>query len=330
MTTMLTCFNEDLQRFNGRMRFNTQRKQEIIDSIENKMYAMGKSFRKLFTPKKREVLDEIAYLLTGSGICTIGTDKLMQKCGIKSRTTVVEAVRAMKESGDILVCRLANNHAGKYVFVLKTHPNFEEIMEQVFHIHPTDTFHAIEHQNEHQSEHQNEHLQNSEVVDALSVNQENPSPIYSISFNLLNLLKQDSIHNIANHIDNELLNAKKNEQESLRIDEYLSERQKAFYEQIKNNEDLLPVIRDNASLIALRIAKKYYPGLVQKSLYKMNEQLHLGKSIESIPAYFVECCSNLMKKGMDKNKLELEYQPGADTGRRKPAPKFYNWLEDIS
>lgn len=322
MTTMLTCFNEDLQRFNGRMRFNKQHKQEIIDSIENKMYAMGKSFRKLFTPKKREVLDEIAYLLTGSGICTIGTDKLMQKCGIKSRTTVVEAVKAMKESGDILVCRLANNHAGKYVFVLKTHPNFEEIMEQVFHIHPTDSFHTVE----HQSEHQNEHLGNSKVVDTLSMNQENSSSIYSISFNLLNLLKQDSIYNIANYIDNELLNAKETEQEARRIDEYLSKRQKAFYEQIKDNEDLLPAIRENASLIALRISKNYYTGLVQKSLYKMNEQLKLGKLIESIPAYFVECCNNVVKKRIDKCEIELE----SVTTRRKPAPQFYNWLEDIS
>lgn len=326
MTTMLTCFNEDLQRFNGRMRFNKQHKQEIIDSIENKMYAMGKSFRKLFTPKKREVLDEIAYLLTGSGICTIGTDKLMQKCGIKSRTTVVEAVKAMKESGDILVCRLANNHAGKYVFVLKTHPNFEEIMEQVFHIHPTDSFHTVEHQSEHQSEHQNEHLGNSKVVDTLSMNQENSSSIYSISFNLLNLLKQDSIYNIANYIDNELLNAKETEQEARRIDEYLSKRQKAFYEQIKDNEDLLPAIRENASLIALRISKNYYTGLVQKSLYKMNEQLKLGKLIESIPAYFVECCNNVVKKRIDKCEIELE----SVTTRRKPAPQFYNWLEDIS
>lgn len=326
MTTMLTCFNEDLQRFNGRMRFNKQHKQEIIDSIENKMYAMGKSFRKLFTPKKREVLDEIAYLLTGSGICTIGTDKLMQKCGIKSRTTVVEAVKAMKESGDILVCRLANNHAGKYVFVLKTHPNFEEIMEQVFHIHPTDSFHTVEHQSEHQSEHQNEHLGNSKVVDTLSMNQENSSSIYSISFNLLNLLKQDSIYNIANYIDNELLNAKETEQEARRIDEYLSKRQKAFYEQIKDNEDLLPAIRENASLIALRISKNYYTGLVQKSLYKMNEQLKLGKLIESIPAYFVECCNNVVEKRIDKCEIELE----SVTTRRKPAPQFYNWLEDIS
>lgn len=324
MATILTCFNEDLQRFNGRMKFSKKRKQEIIDSLESKTHEMGKSFRKLFTPKKRRVLDEIVYLLTGSGICTIGADKLMQKCDIRSRTTIVEAVKALKETGDVLVCQLANNHAGRYVFVLKSHPNFEEIMEQVFHVKLTDASTI----NEHQNEHQNEHLQSSEVVDTVSTTSLNESSIYSISFNLLNLLKQDLIHNIADTIDNEFLNCKDSEQEKKRIDEYLTNRQKAVYERIKNTEEFNPVIKKNASLIALRVSKEYSTGAVFRSLLKMNVKLSHGEHIESIPAYFVECCNNLVKNGIDKNKPEIEYQLGTDMVRKKPAPQFYNWLED--
>ncbi|RUU69350.1 HTH domain-containing protein, partial [Mesorhizobium sp. M7A.F.Ca.MR.362.00.0.0] len=73
------------------------------------------------------VLDEIVYFLSGKGIWKIGADKLAERVGCSERT-VYNAVRAIKQTGTILVCRLADNNAGKYIFVYKDHPNFDDIM----------------------------------------------------------------------------------------------------------------------------------------------------------------------------------------------------------
>ena len=71
-------------------------------------------------------------LLSGNGICKISAETLADKANCSVRT-VTDTVRALKQTGEILVAGLADGK-NKYVFVLKTHPNFTTILKEVFYI----------------------------------------------------------------------------------------------------------------------------------------------------------------------------------------------------
>src|SRR5690606_15053804 len=63
--------------------------------------------------------------------CKIGADKLAEKVGCSVRT-VKSAVASIKETDQLVVARLADDKAGKYIFVYKEHPNFHQILKEVF------------------------------------------------------------------------------------------------------------------------------------------------------------------------------------------------------
>lgn len=131
--TLLTAYNKDVQRYFQGGYCNKIRKETIISAIEEKVFSLGQSFSKLFPNKKKIVLDEIIYLLSGTGLCKIGAEKLAEKAGCSVRT-VKGAVASIKQTNQILVARLADDKAGKYIFVYKEHPNFKQILNEVFFI----------------------------------------------------------------------------------------------------------------------------------------------------------------------------------------------------
>jgi HTH domain len=318
---MITCYNQDLQRYNNGVSakdFSKQRKNEIIEMIKETLTELGNCFYRLFSKKKRQVMDEIIYLLTATGVNTVSTKTLMKKYDIKSRTTIVEAVRALKESGEILVCRLGNKRAGTYVFVLKSHPNFKRIMKEVFYVDVTES--ATENpSDEHQNEHQNEHLQNAETVDTEGLEGEKASPILLIKNNLL---KQDLINNIQATIETELLEAENTEQEERRVNEYLTERQKALYEEIKGNDTYNPLMKRYASIIALRTSNSPVTGAVFQTLTELNHRLNRNEVIESVPAYFEKVYKNKLKE-IAASRRSSQPRKHIYTG----LVPFFNWLE---
>ncbi|MGE7625102.1 hypothetical protein ACQKMD_19360 [Viridibacillus sp. NPDC096237] len=77
------------------------------------------------------MLDEIIYMTSGCGVWKMGSDTLARRAKV-SQSTVFNAVRALKQTDLFVVGRLADDNAGKYIFVNKLHPNFEDIMKEVF------------------------------------------------------------------------------------------------------------------------------------------------------------------------------------------------------
>lgn len=132
--TILTAYNQDVQRYFRGSICNKIRKETIISIIEEAVInKKNKSFNQLFPKKKLLVLDEIIYLLSGAGICTIGAEKLAEKAGCSVRT-VYSTVKSLKETGEVIIGRLANKKLGKYIFVLKSHPDIHTILQEVFFV----------------------------------------------------------------------------------------------------------------------------------------------------------------------------------------------------
>lgn len=312
---LFTCYNQNLQRYNYKLTkdsFDRKKKKELLAELERRIDLQGKSFHRLLPNKKLKVVDHILYLLTASGVNTIHTKTLMKKYDIKSRTTVIAAVKVLKESGLVLVCRLANGHAGTYVFVLKTHSDFPKIMEKVFSV---DKIENIElQQNEQQNIQQVEQLQNAETVGTVGTKDEKTSSISFISFSL----KQDT--NIKQSIENESLSIT-NPTEYINT-YYVNEYQKRTYHHIQS-ENFQPSIKDVALILGLRVGSNcnYRGFVVAKAVLRtIDSWIANGMEIkESIQALFSEQYKKELKKAT-KTKDHLE------NNNRIIVP-FYNWLE---
>src|SRR5699024_1902940 len=74
----------------------------------------------------------VVYMASVGGICKIQSDKLAEKAGAKVRT-VKDAVKNIKQLGCFVVGGMADGH-NKYVFVYKRHPNYREILANVFFV----------------------------------------------------------------------------------------------------------------------------------------------------------------------------------------------------
>ena len=115
----LTAYNADVQKYMQRNRLSTQKKYEIMDTMRKCVDDTNQSFESLFPSrsKRKDVMDHIIYLLSGNGICKISAETLADKADCSVRT-VTDTVRALKQTGEILVAGLADGK-NKYVFVLK-------------------------------------------------------------------------------------------------------------------------------------------------------------------------------------------------------------------
>lgn len=314
--TLLTAYNKDVQRYFQGGYCNTAKKKLILSALEERVFEMGKSFSKLFPNKKELVLDEIIYLLSGTGICKIGAERLAEKVGCSVRT-VKGAVASLKETNQILVARLADDNAGKYIFVYKDHPNFKQILNEVFFIDslPESDEIALPFAPQFAP------LQNAKPVETVSVEGEKSTSNYINLFN--SLQEKDSIQQ---HIENDLQDPRKNQEKTKKkLQQYhANEFQLILFDEIMTYP-FPDSIKEVAGTLALRAGMdcnaKRIPQAIQM-LTKIALNMASGIVIDNVVAVFSEGMTNkryLNSKGASAVINQSE---------TKPKVQFYNWLED--
>ncbi|PEO01646.1 cytosolic protein [Bacillus cereus] len=310
----LTAYNADVQKYMQQNRLSTQKKYEIIDAIRKRIDDTNQSFESLFPSrsKRKDVMDHIIYLLSGNGICKISAETLAGKAECSVRT-VNAAVRALKHTGEILVAGLADGK-NKYVFVLKAHPNFTIIMEEVFYV---DAEQVAE-------------QKNHEPLETVRLETEKTS---SNSINSLNTLKQEKNNDkvsLMESIENELKEAQNDaKKEFERVHTYfVNEYQEMMYHTIKSGT-YHPTLKANASIIGLRVGsncdKKLFC-LAFNAIGKIDRFLKKnGILTDSVQALFSRVYSDNIKLSTTPKKGHTSF---SDVPNQKSSFIFYNWLED--
>lgn len=313
LAAKLTAYNKDVQRYmmhGSKDSCSTIRKTTILKTIEEAVINAGTSFEKLFPAKSKRqaILDEITYYLSGTGICKVSASKLAEKVGASVRT-VSAAVKSIKETGEILVAGLADGK-NKYVFVLKSHPNFKSIMEEVFFI-----------ENAEQIAEQIAEQKNSESIGPLSVEGEKTSSNHN---NFIKSIQEKDI--IKQSIEIDLQDSKGNAAEArAKLQTYTSnEYQIMLFDKIMSFP-FPKAIKDVAGILALRVGMDCEPKKVIKAMQLLNKiavNMMDGVAIRNVAAVFSE--------GMTSNKpLFTERVEVIEPQRTNKVP-FYNWLEERS
>ncbi|MDN3233410.1 replication protein, partial [Priestia megaterium] len=96
---------------------------------------------RVFPKKRMEMLDYVIYNLVATGIQAIHSKTLMEKFDV-SQSTVSRFVKSLKETPFMIVARYIKEdttgaHPDSYVFILKSHTNFNQICEEIFFAHDT-------------------------------------------------------------------------------------------------------------------------------------------------------------------------------------------------
>ncbi|MFQ6340943.1 cytosolic protein [Bacillus sp. AF62] len=321
----LTAYNADVQKYMQQNRLSSQKKNEIIDDIRNHINDTNQSFESLFPSrsKRKDVMDYIIYLLSGNGICKISAETLASKADCSVRT-VTDTVRALKQTGEILVAGLADGK-NKYVFVLKTHPNFTIIMKEVFYL---DTDQIAELHAKQVAE-----QKNHEPLEAVSLETEKTSSNYNNSSNSLHTVKQEKNNDIASLIESiesefeESQNDAQKEFERIHT-YYVNEYQEMMYHTIKGGT-YHPTLKANASIIGLRVGSNCDKSLFHlafNALSKIDRFLkNNGILTDSVQALFTKVYSDNIKL----SRMPKKHHTGSSNIHNTKTPIiFYNWLED--
>ncbi|WP_144641049.1 cytosolic protein [Bacillus cereus] len=321
----LTAYNADIQKYMQQNQLSTQKKNEIIDDIRNRINDTNQSFESLFPSrsKRKDVMDYIIYMLSGNGICKIAAETLAGKANCSVRT-VNATVRALKQTGEIVVAGLADGK-NKYVFVLKMHSNFTTIMNEVFFINTE----QIAGRNAGQVAEQ----KNDETVEAVGLEPEKTSSNYTNSINSFNSLKQEKNNDrvsLMESIEIELKEAQNDAQKEFeRIHTYfVNEYQEMMYHTIKAGT-YHPTLKANASIIGLRVGSNCDKSLFHlafNALGKMDRFLkNNGILTDSVQALFTKVYSHNIKLSRMSKKANTS---SSDVHNTKTPIIFYNWLED--
>ncbi|HEF1854872.1 MULTISPECIES: cytosolic protein [Bacillus] len=321
----LTAYNADVQKYMQRNRLSTQKKYEIMDTLRKRVDDTNQSFESLFPSrsKRKDVMDHIIYLLSGNGICKISAETLADKADCSVRT-VTDTVRALKQTGEILVAGLADGK-NKYVFVLKMHPNFTTIMKEVFYI---DANQIAERTAEQVAE-----QKNSETVEAVSLKDEKTSSNYNNSINSFNSLKQEKNNDkvsLMESIEIELKEVQNDAQKEFeRIHTYfVNEYQEMMYHTIKAGT-YHPALKINASIIGLRVGSNCDENLFRlafNALGKIDRFLkNNGILTDSIQALFTKVYTTNIKLSRIPKKTNIG---PSDVHNQESSFIFYNWLND--
>ncbi|EOW9530434.1 HTH domain-containing protein [Bacillus cytotoxicus] len=321
----ITAYNKDVQKYMQLNKLCSKKKSEIITAISERINANNQSFERLFPigSKRKDVMDHVVYMLSGNGICKISAETLARKADCSVRT-VNAAVRALKETGEIVVGGLADGK-NKYVFVLKMHSNFTTIMKEVFYIDAE----QIAELNAGQIAEQ----KNPETLDTVSLKGEKTSSNYNNSINSFNSLKQEKNNDIVSltkSIENELEEAQNDIQKEFeRVHTYyVNEYQEMMYHTIKAGT-YHDTLKTNASIIGLRVGSNCDKGLFCLALNALNKVDRFlkcnGTLTDSVQALFTKVYS-------DNIKLSKEHKQANTSNSDAPKPHtkvlFYNWLEE--
>jgi len=148
MNKILTCYLKDVDTFNGRLKWLWQqkptlrtKKEEFLETLRTYFKQQQLALHKEFPKKRMEMLDHVIYNLVATGIQAIRSETLMKKFNA-SKSTVSRFVKSLKDTPFILVARYIKEdttgaHPDSYVFVLKSHKNFNRICDEVFFAHDT-------------------------------------------------------------------------------------------------------------------------------------------------------------------------------------------------
>ncbi|PEW72754.1 cytosolic protein [Bacillus cereus] len=325
MKKKLTAYNPDVQKYLQENRLSTKKKNEIIDAIKKRVNDNNQSFESLFPSrsKRKDVMDHIIYLLSGNGICKISAETLASKADCSVRT-VNAAVRALKETGEVVVAGLADGK-NKYVFVLKMHSNFTTIMKEVFYI---DTEQIAE-LNAGQVAEQ----KNAETLDTVSLESEKTGSNYNNSINSFNSLKQEKNNDIVSlmeSIENELEGSQNDIQKEFeRVHTYyVNEYQEMMYHTIKSGT-YHHTLKTNASIIGLRVGSncdKSLFCLALNALSKIDRFLkNNGTLTDTVQALFTKVYTDNIKVSNMTKKADTS---DSDSYNKENSLVFYNWLEN--
>ncbi|WP_129709736.1 replication protein [Priestia megaterium] len=148
MTKILTCYLKDVDTFNGRFKWLwnnksslRKKKEEFLESLRTHFKQQQSAIHKEFPKKRMEMLDHVIYNLVATGIQAIRSETLMKKFNV-SKSTVSRFVRSLKATPFIIVSRYIKEdtkgaHPDSYVFILKSHKNFDKICDEIFFAHDT-------------------------------------------------------------------------------------------------------------------------------------------------------------------------------------------------
>ncbi|MGG1564309.1 replication protein, partial [Priestia megaterium] len=142
------CYLKDVDTFNGRFKWLwtnkstlRKKKEEFLESLRTHFKQQQSAIHKEFPKKRMEMLDYVIYNLMATGIQAIRSETLMKKFNV-SKSTVSRFVRSLKATPFILVARYikedaTGTHPDSYVFILKSHKNFQHICDEIFFAHDT-------------------------------------------------------------------------------------------------------------------------------------------------------------------------------------------------
>ncbi|WP_176586127.1 replication protein [Priestia megaterium] len=148
MTKFFTCYLQDVNTFNGRFTWLWQHKatlrkhkEEFLETLRTYFKQQQLALHKEFPKKRMEMLDHVIYNLVATGVQAIRSETLMKKFNV-SKSTVSRFVKSLKDTSFILVARYIKEdatgaHPDSYVFVLKSHKNFNHICNEIFFAHDT-------------------------------------------------------------------------------------------------------------------------------------------------------------------------------------------------
>ncbi|MGE6832824.1 replication protein [Priestia megaterium] len=148
MTKLFTCYLEDVNTFNGRFTWLwkekttlRKKKEAFLETLRTHFKKQQLALHKEFPKKRMEMLDYVIYNLVATGIQAIHSKTLMQKFDV-SQSTVSRFVKSLKATPFMIVARYIKEdttgaHPDSYVFILKSHTNFNQICEEIFFDHDT-------------------------------------------------------------------------------------------------------------------------------------------------------------------------------------------------
>ena len=308
----LTATNQRVQFYltHAKERPNTALKCERLRQLEERLNKSGVMMEELFPNKQADVLDHILYI-TAAGISKVGAETLAERCGVSVRT-VMTAVKALKSTGEYIVGRLIKSQggAGRYIFVDKKHPNFREIMREVFsfsdHQLAELTAEAVACQNHEKS------------LEAVGVELDNGGSNSNNSF----ISKQENHNYTSEHINAIQTAVEENTEPSLEyVKQYATnKRQIAFYELL----EMIPYpdkVKSLRHVLSLRIGsdcddKRFFEA--KNAIHSISMQILEGIQIDNVVAAFTGLLNKRMSYNVPKSNVPVNV---------RPVP-FYDWLEE--
>ncbi|MBX9971025.1 replication protein [Priestia aryabhattai] len=157
MNKILTCYLPDVNSFNGRFTWLwkekptlRKKKEAFLETLRTYFKQQQVAIHKVFPKKRMEMLDYVIYNLVATGIQAIQSKTLMKKFDV-SQSTVSRFVKSLKETPFMIVARYIKEdttgaHPDSYVFILKSHTNFDQICEEIFFDHDTTGIQTLQHE----------------------------------------------------------------------------------------------------------------------------------------------------------------------------------------